>query len=95
MLVDIHNVDQRCFVSWLGGFLQKIVDEKILDYDTVLRIVKYAVVDSERDVDTQYKENLLELSKECHNDIMSSLSEMFDKLFEDFKEDIKNDNKEN
>lgn len=64
MLCSIHNIKKEELLDWLAHLLQKLVDENIFSYDTLLKVVKYAVVDPKKDRDKEYSKNLDSLFKE-------------------------------
>lgn len=64
MLCNIHNIKKEMLLNWLSNFLQKLVDDNIFSYDTLLKVVKYAVVDSKKDRLKEYSKNLDSLLKD-------------------------------
>ena len=75
MVLNIHNIEKSELLEWLAIFLQILVDDNIFNYDTLLRLVRYAVVDSKKDREKEYNKNLDSLFKEFTDTIDDMLSE--------------------
>lgn len=91
MRVNIYNVDSKVFTHWLGEFLQKLVDEKIISYNVLRKVVNYAVVSPDKDRNKQYEENYHKLKDESLNDILSNFNDMLDKFLKDMDNEDKED----
>lgn len=81
---DIHNIKTDELLHWLGNFLQNLVDNNAFSYDTLLKVVKYVVVDSKKDREEEYSKNMDNLIKERTADLF--------KHIEDVLNEGKNDN---
>lgn len=88
MRVNIHNVDSKIFTYWLGEFLQNLVDEKIISYNALKKVINYAVVSPDKDRNKQYEENYHKLEDERLSDI---LNDMLDKFLKDMDNEDKED----
>lgn len=75
ILCDIHKIKERELLDWLSNLLQKLVDDNIFSYDTLLNLVKYDVVDYKKDREKEYSKNLDSLLKEFIGNIEDMLSE--------------------
>lgn len=91
MRVNIYNVEEKVFVHWLGEFLQKLVDEKIISYNVLRKVVNYAVVSPDKDRNKQYEENYHKLKDECLSDILGNFNDMLDKFLKDMDNEDKED----
>lgn len=91
MRVNIHNVDSKIFTYWLGEFLQKLVDEKIISYNVLKKVINYAVVSPDKDRNKQYEENYHKLEDECLSDILNDFNDMLDKFLKDMDNEDKED----
>lgn len=89
--VNIYNVEGKVFVCWLGEFLQKLVDEKVISYNVLRKVVNYAVASPDKDRNKQYKENLDKLNDECLSDIFDNFNDMLDKFLKDMDNEDKED----
>ena len=81
---DIQNIETDELLHWLGNLLQKLVDNNAFSYDTLLKFVKYAVVDPTKDREEECSKNMANLIKECKADLF--------KHIEDILNEGKNDN---
>ena len=84
LMCNIHNIKQDELIHWLGNFLQKLIDNNAFSYDTLLKVVKYAVVDSKKDREEEYSKNMDNLIKECTADLFKHIEDV---LNEDKNED--------
>lgn len=91
MRVNIYNVEGKVFIYWLGAFLQKLVDEEIISYNVLRKVINYAVVSPDKDRNKQYKENLDELKDECLSDIFDNFNDVLDKFLKDMDNEDKED----
>lgn len=91
MRVNIYNVEKKVLVQWLGEFLQKLVDEKIISYNVLRKVVNYAVVSPDKDRNKQYEENFDKLKDECLIDILGNFNDMLDKFLKDMDNEDKED----
>lgn len=91
MSLNIYNVEGKVFVHWLGEFLQKLVDEKIISYNVLKKVINYAVVSPDKDRNKQYEENLDKLKDECLSDILNDFNDMLDKFLKDMDNEDKED----